>query len=112
MSEATNAHPPDERPNTGLAIGVFGLVCALAVIAAFVYDHYRPELHLELKSFVILAPIYAAAQAIERLLEPLAAILHPAQQEKKEAKDAKAEQTQAQAAAEAVLVSTPMALLD
>jgi hypothetical protein len=101
----------DERPSGRLAWGVFFLVLIAAAIAALVYAHTDPDLNLDLKSFVIFAPIYAAAQAIERLLEPLAKVLLPTQDKKEQAEDAGAKTEQAKAAALALTSQDPAALL-
>jgi hypothetical protein len=97
----------DQRPSTELALGMFFIVLAMAVVAAIFYVRTDPNLHLDLESFVVFAPIYAAAQAIERLLEPFAAILLPAQAEKEDADAAKAGKQRAQGALEASLQANP-----
>jgi hypothetical protein len=51
-------------------------------VSALIFELTDPNLHLELKSFTVFAPIYAAAQAIERLLEPIAARYKPTDEQK------------------------------
>lgn len=97
----------DQRPSTALALGMFFIVLVAAVLAAIAYVQTDPNLHLNLESFVVFAPIYAAAQAIERLLEPFAAILLPAQAEKEDVDAAKTDKQMAQSALAASFRADP-----
>jgi hypothetical protein len=91
---------------------MFAIVLAAAALAAFLYALTDPDLNLDLESFVVFAPIYAAAQAIERLLEPLASVLLPAQAEKEAAEKAKAEKQQTLTAIDAAIKAEPSKIID
>jgi uncharacterized membrane protein YbhN (UPF0104 family) len=102
----------DRRPSTSLAWWTFGVVLAAAIGAYFLFVAIDPNLHLDLKSFVVFAPIYAAAQGIERLLEPLASIYKTTDVEKKDVKEAREEKQQAATAAGIAAAADPVALTD
>jgi hypothetical protein len=67
----------------------FGVVVFFSAVSAALYVLTDPDLHLDLENFAVFAPIYAAAQAIERLLEPIAARYKPSAEQKEAVKAAK-----------------------
>jgi hypothetical protein len=103
-----STYPPDAAlPSARVVWDTFGLVVLFSVGSAFLFVWTDPDLHLDLENFAVFAPIYAAAQAIERLLEPIAARYRPstelkvtlktAQERKLTARNDEALQTAAQA---------------
>ena len=78
-------------PSARLVWLTFSVAVVFSVISGVIFALSDPDLHLDLKNFAVFAPIYAAAQAIERLLEPIAARYKPADAEKKAVKEAKEE---------------------
>jgi hypothetical protein len=91
----TNGSPPSSDaalPDVGLVWLTFGVVVLFSVVSAVIYVLTDPNLHLDLENFAVFAPVYAAAQALERLLEPIASRFKPSAKQKDVLKAAK-EQT-------------------
>lgn len=76
-------------PDAGVVWRTFGIVILFSAASAVIYVVSDPDLHLDLENFAVFAPIYAAAQAIERLLEPIAARFKPSVEQKEALKTAK-----------------------
>jgi hypothetical protein len=67
----------DSSPDGGLVAGSYVLVVLGCALAWYVYTKTDPQpLILDVEGFSVFAPLYITAQAIERFLEPLAAVLN------------------------------------
>jgi hypothetical protein len=88
----TNDSGSDQSlPGAGVVWGTVGAVLVFMGVSAAIFARTDPDLHLDLENFTVFAPIYAVAQAVERLLEPIAARLKPSGAEKQELKAAREE---------------------
>jgi hypothetical protein len=69
----TPPEPPVSSPGGNEVVLSYVAVAAAVIVAALIYTITDPELILvDVEAFSIFAPLYIAAQAVERLLEPLA----------------------------------------
>jgi hypothetical protein len=94
----------DDSPSTGLAVGAV-LVALVAAAGAALLSVRKPmpELNLDETGFGVFAPIYFAAQAVERFLEPLASRFNPTNAKKEDVKDARENKLATQEAAKVVV---------
>jgi hypothetical protein len=97
----------DDTPSTGLAVSTVLVALLAATGAAFLsVRNPMPELHLDETGFGVFAPIYFAAQAVERFLEPLASRFNPTNARKEDVKDARENKLATQEAAKVAIEST------
>jgi hypothetical protein len=100
----------DELPSPALAIGLLLLVVLAAVLSvALLYDE-ETTLSIKPEGIAIFAPLYVAAQAIERLLEPLASLILTPNAEKNEVKEAREVKLRVTAVARAMAIAQPGAV--
>lgn len=82
---------PDSSPSSAHVVWSYVAVGIAAVVAALIYTRTDPQpLIVDVSGFSVFAPLYIAAQAIERLLEPAAARWNNTTTEKLELKKARA----------------------
>jgi hypothetical protein len=91
MSKKPPTRNEEPLPSANLVWTTCFVVVVAAVAGALIFIATDPQLHLDPQGFAVFAPIYVAAQAIERLLEPIAARYKTAEPEKKELKAAREE---------------------
>jgi hypothetical protein len=104
--------PSAALPSAGLVWRCFAAVALTAIASAALFVITDPNLHLNLTDFVVLAPIFFAAQAIERLLEPIAARYNPPEGEEAAVKEAREQKIRAQDAVAAAISANPTQPLD
>lgn len=96
-AQTSHATPADSQlPSGTLAWFSFGGVVGAAVVGGWIFVWTDPQLHLDPDGFAVFAPIYIAAQAVERLLEPIASRYMTAAQEKSACKSAREDKLKAQ----------------
>jgi hypothetical protein len=76
-----------DLPSERWVWGTFAGAIIAAGIGAVIFIASDPNLHLDPEGFAVFAPIYVAAQAIERLLEPIAGRYNTTEDEKKTVKE-------------------------
>jgi hypothetical protein len=80
---------PPEGPSKRLAWATFVFTILAGGVAAGLFELTEPDVPLDVDSFAVFAPVFFAAQAIERLLQPLAAVLLPTRELKEDLKRAR-----------------------
>lgn len=106
MSATTN---PSSSPSWHAVAWPYVLVIAAGVGAWQIYTQTDPKpLVVDVEGFAVFAPLYIAAQAIERFLEPLAALINVTTGEKSALKAARAHK----ARLEALPANDPQRTLD
>jgi hypothetical protein len=98
-----------QLPPLGVVIGAMLVVAAAAVVAVVIYDG-DATLTLKPEGIAIFAPLYVAAQAIERLLEPLASLVLTPNEEKDDVKQAREEKLRVTEVARAMAIANPGAV--
>jgi hypothetical protein len=86
----------DGSPSTVLAIGAVVVALVSAFVGARIFLSQDPNLHLNAEGFDVFAPVFFAAQAIERLLEPLSSVFLKADEQKDTLKAAREDKLRAQ----------------
>jgi hypothetical protein len=114
MSAQTTVDTPNDTsqggdglPNEALAIAAVVVALLAGLAAALIFNATGPDLHLDTQGFEVFAPIYFAAQAIERLLEPLSSYFNPTVVAKDDVKAARENKLAVQQAATVVVGSNP-----
>jgi hypothetical protein len=95
-ADATRDGKSGAGPNALVAWMSLVVALAAAVSGAAIFLLTDPDLHLNVDSFAVLAPVYFAAQAIERLLEPLASFINPTAPLKETVRQAREEKLRCQ----------------
>ena len=95
-TDATRDDETDAGPDALVVWMSLGVALTAAVSGATIFLLTDPDLHLNVDSFAVLAPVYFAAQAIERLLEPLASYFNPTAPLKETVRQAREEKLVAQ----------------
>lgn len=106
-AHAGAAADTEQLPGWGLILGMVALVVVAAIAAVAAFLATDPQLHLDPEGFAVFAPIYVAAQAIERLLEPIASRLNPTNEQKDQVKQAREEKLRAERAVSAAVSAAP-----
>ena len=99
-----------ELPPPALAIGLLLLVIAVAIASVIVLYDESATLTIKPEGIAIFAPLYVAAQAIERLLEPIASLVLTPNAEKNDVKEAREEKLRVTAVARAMAIAQPGAV--
>jgi hypothetical protein len=104
---------PDEtttsRPSAPLVAVTVVVTTLAAVGAGVIFDLTDPRLYLDVDGFEVFAPIFFAAQAVERFLEPLTSFWNPTTEKKEDVKGARENKLAAQEAAKATVAADPQA---
>lgn len=79
----------DPAPSQTLVWLVFLGAIVSAVVGGFIFLSSDPNLHLDPEGIAIFAPIYVAAAAIERILEPIASRYNTTEKQKEDVKAAR-----------------------
>jgi hypothetical protein len=87
------------RPRGGLVLLTVAVTFFSAVAGGAIFLIDKPDLHLNANGFAVFAPIYFAAQAIERFLEPLTSYWNPTTPLKNNLKKAREDKLATQQAA-------------
>jgi len=95
------------RPRTWVVVVTMLFTLAGAFVGALIFDWKKPDLHLDTEGFAVFAPIFFAAQAVERFLEPLASRLNPTTPKKEAVKTAREKKLATQQAARVAVDSDP-----
>lgn len=98
-------------PSAGLVWGSFGVVLLASVGAGVAFAVWDPELFLDTEGFAVFAPIYLVAQAVERVLEPIASRYGTTDEKKTEVKEAVEAKLRAEQAASVAIASAPAAVI-
>lgn len=101
------ADESEQLPGWGLVFAMLAVVIVAAVAAVVAFLATDPQLHLDPEGFAVFAPIYVAAQAIERFLEPIASRLNPTNEQKDQVKQAREEKLRAERAVSAAVSASP-----
>ena len=97
----------EQLPGWRLILAMLALVVVAGVVAVVAFLATDPQLHLDPEGFAVFAPIYVAAQAIERLLEPVASRLNPSTTQKDRLKRAHEEKVRAERAVSVAVSVAP-----
>jgi hypothetical protein len=110
--EAAPATPQEGIPSEPAAWAAVGVAVLAAVVGAVLFLLTDPDLHLDVEGFAVFAPVYFAAQAIERLLEPLASVYTATTAQKEEVKAAREQKVRAETALKAAVTADPTVMSD
>jgi hypothetical protein len=106
-AHAGAAAETEQLPGWGLILSMVALVVIAAIAGVIAFLATDPQLHLNPQGFAVFAPIYVAAQAIERFLEPIASRLNPTNEQKDNVKQAREEKLRTERAVSAAITATP-----
>ena len=111
---ADGEQPPataeESIPSESIAWVTVGVALLAAVVGAVLFLLTDPDLHLNVEGFEVFAPVYFAAQAIERLLEPLASAYNATTPQKEAVKTAREHKVRAEDAMRAAVATDPTAI--
>jgi hypothetical protein len=105
--EETPGSAEESIPSERIAWAAVAIALVAAIVGAILFLVTDPDLHLDVQGFAVFAPIYFAAQAIERLLEPLASVYNTTIPQKEAVKSAREQKVRAETALKAALGADP-----
>jgi hypothetical protein len=111
-AETADPQGAESKPSESLAWATVAVALTAAGGGAVIFLITDPDLHLDVDGIAVFAPVFFAAQAIERLLEPLATFYDPTAPQKEEVKLAREKKVRVEAALKSATATDPTVMLN